>query len=202
MTNSSAPAAPPTDALLHIMFSDNSGDLTITHPLAARISDLKRVIAIQKPALANHHLRLLFKGRILQNSETLGAVAGGPGDGAGGTTHLHCAVSEAPASEEQAPELRAPATGFDRLLETGFSQEEVSALRAQFHSLRGTDTNEAGRAAAAEEEWIDMGGNQPDPVSADGGQLDMFIGLCAGFFMGLMAGFLLNISFGILRFLY
>ncbi|KAI9343892.1 hypothetical protein DFJ73DRAFT_504497 [Zopfochytrium polystomum] len=69
---------------------------------------------------------------------------------------MHCAVSDLVASDNQIPQLRGPSIGFDRLLEIGFSQEEVDNIRTQFHAMRGSSFNEQSEAArGAEEDWID-----------------------------------------------
>ncbi|KAI8854421.1 DUF2407 C-terminal domain-containing protein [Chytridium lagenaria] len=114
----------------------------------------------------------------------------------------------------------------------GFSAEEVDNLRTQFHSIRGTDVHvNFDTARNAEEEWIDNATVRDRESSnnsisfslmhvdeEEGSNMDVLIGLLAGFFMGVLvlfwikehslftrrqqmgiiAGLLLNISFGIL----
>lgn len=68
-------------------------------------------------------------------------------------------------------------TGFDRLREAGFSEEEIQSIRRQFHASRGTttvgengieggldqDEDATARARRIEEEWIDQHGAETLP---------------------------------------
>jgi hypothetical protein len=86
---------------------------------------------------------------------------------------IHCSMGEALSDEEFEEEEREKQTqttlplpvGFDRLRSAGFSDEDISSLRAQFqrfHSSREDDA-EAVDVTAMEERWLDetigMGGS-------------------------------------------
>lgn len=81
--------------------------------------------------------------------------------------------------EELSPIMAPQATGFDRLREAGFSEDEIQSIRRQFHASRGTVTSTVGengiavgldqdedasaRARRIEEEWIDQHGAETLP---------------------------------------
>ena len=81
--------------------------------------------------------------------------------------------------EELSPIMTPQATGFDRLREAGFSEDEIRSIRRQFHASRGTVTSTVGengiavgldqdedasaRARRIEEEWIDQHGAETLP---------------------------------------
>ncbi|KAI1306743.1 hypothetical protein EDD11_004669 [Mortierella claussenii] len=101
--------------------------------------------------------------------------------------------------------LPSQATGFDRLREAGFSEDEIRSIRRQFHASRGTLTSTVGengivvgldqdedanvRARRIEEEWIDQHGSETLPEGLEGSYSEMVWGLMLGFFMGLVALF-------------
>lgn len=78
--------------------------------------------------------------------------------------------------EELSPVMAPQATGFDRLREAGFSEDEIRSIRRQFHASRGTlaasvgengiaadDEDATARARRIEEEWIDQHGAETLP---------------------------------------
>ncbi|KAF9411100.1 hypothetical protein BGZ94_001431 [Podila epigama] len=99
---------------------------------------------------------------------------------------------------ELSPIMVPQATGFDRLREAGFSEEEIRSIRSQFHASRGTttvgengivdeldqDEDATARARRIEEEWIDQHGAETLP---DG---------C------IVAGLMINVGFGVLHLYY
>ncbi|KAF9358865.1 hypothetical protein BGX26_000729 [Mortierella sp. AD094] len=107
--------------------------------------------------------------------------------------------------EELSPTMTPQATGFDRLREAGFSEDEIRSIRRQFHASRGTMASSVGengiaveldqdedaraRARRIEEEWIDQHGAETLPEGLEGSYGEMVWGLMLGFFMGLMALF-------------
>ncbi|KAJ3034849.1 hypothetical protein HK097_004383, partial [Rhizophlyctis rosea] len=144
---------PPSDnapITLHVRFATGLDDLPLTLPQKATIADLHHAIKSHHPPLSSKFLRLVFRGRVLRDTERINTITGPvtipqqqpkdtEGDDAPAPTYIHCVVSELPPSEEaQHPQLR-PTRGFDRLLEIGFTPEEVQNVRSQFHTLRGTD---------------------------------------------------------------
>ncbi|KAI9241782.1 MAG: DUF2407 C-terminal domain-containing protein [Podila humilis] len=112
-------------------------------------------------------------------------------------------------------------TGFDRLREAGFSEEEIRSIRRQFHASRGTTADATARARRVEEEWIDQHGAETLPDGLEGSYGEMVWGLILGFFMGLIAlfwfkeatfsrrhqmgiiaGLMINVGFGVLHLYY
>ncbi|KAG0275779.1 hypothetical protein BGZ95_008374 [Linnemannia exigua] len=107
--------------------------------------------------------------------------------------------------EEPSPIMTPQATGFDRLREAGFSEDEIRSIRRQFHASRGTITSTVGengiavgldqdedasaRARRIEEEWIDQHGAETLPEGLEGSYGEMVWGLMLGFFMGLIVLF-------------
>ena len=53
-----------------------------------------------------------------------------------------------------------PPTGFDRLRESGFTEEDIRNIRTQFHRLHGTsfDSVPTEEARNLEEQWMDNTG--------------------------------------------
>ncbi|KAF9207579.1 hypothetical protein BGZ49_000110 [Haplosporangium sp. Z 27] len=86
---------------------------------------------------------------------------------------------EAQSEEELSPTMTPQPTGFDRLREAGFSEDEIRAIRRQFHARRETQASSVGengiaveldqdedtraRARRIEEEWIDQHGAETLP---------------------------------------
>ncbi|KAG9324897.1 hypothetical protein KVV02_003304 [Mortierella alpina] len=106
---------------------------------------------------------------------------------------------------DPSPIMAPQPTGFDRLREAGFSEDEIRSIRRQFHASRGTITSTVGengiavgldqdedasaRARRIEEEWIDQHGAETLPDGLEGSYGEMVWGLMLGFFMGLIALF-------------
>ncbi|KAJ3102289.1 hypothetical protein HDU97_000646 [Phlyctochytrium planicorne] len=188
-----------------------------------RISELriKRLL----PQFEDKHLRIFYHGRQLEGDDSLEGQPhfGSPSlESNSRTLYMHCAVSESlnPSSQLGRQENPEPSRGFDRLLEIGFSVEEVDNLRTQFHNIRGTNTHmDFESVRNAEEEWIDNSAIRNREPESEGSMVDVVIGVMAGFFlgvlvlfwikeqgfftrrqqMGIIAGLFLNISYGILR---
>ncbi|KAF9320722.1 hypothetical protein BG003_005173 [Podila horticola] len=88
---------------------------------------------------------------------------------------------------ELSPIMIPQPTGFDRLREAGFSEEEIRSIRRQFHASRGTttvgengieggldqDEDAAARARRIEEEWIDQHGAETLPDGLEGSYGEM-----------------------------
>ncbi|KAG0362317.1 hypothetical protein BGZ54_008688 [Gamsiella multidivaricata] len=109
------------------------------------------------------------------------------------------------AGGELSPIIPSQPTGFDRLREAGFSEDEIRSIRRQFHASRGTSTtvgengiavgledqdeDASARARRIEEEWIDQHGAETLPEGLEGSYGEMVWGLMLGFFMGLIVLF-------------
>ncbi|KAI8617347.1 DUF2407 C-terminal domain-containing protein [Chytriomyces sp. MP71] len=216
-----------------ICFADQA-DLALWLSARVTVSQLKAGLSIRIPGLKNKHLRMLFKGRILLDETCIGSLTNPSSANASlvashdtqtqnSSIFIHCAVSEFPASSDmQDSQILAPALGFDRLIDIGFSQAEVANLRSQFHSIRGRD-EQHDVTRTAEEAWIDneqRNDNEGDEAVRDP-NVEILLGLCFGFFggimvlfwikerdlftrrqqLGIVVGLLINIFFGLLRFL-
>ncbi|KAG0315568.1 hypothetical protein BGZ97_008104 [Linnemannia gamsii] len=122
-----------------------------------------------------------------------------------GETRVGVEEEEEEEDEELSPIMAPQATGFDRLREAGFSEDEIRSIRRQFHASRGTVTSTVGengiavgldqdedasaRARRIEEEWIDQHGAETLPEGLEGSYGEMVWGLMLGFFMGLIVLF-------------
>lgn len=107
------------------------------------------------------------------------------------------------ADGELSPTITPRATGFDRLREAGFNEDEIRSIRRQFHASIGTttigengievgpdqDEDSRERARRIEEEWIDQHGSETLPEGLEGSYGEMVWGLMLGFFMGLIVLF-------------
>ncbi|KAJ3398278.1 hypothetical protein CcCBS67573_g01856 [Chytriomyces confervae] len=203
---------------LVVRFSDRS-DISLSLPGNVTVLQLKKGVSV-RAGLASKHIRLLFKGRILVDTTEIESLSSSKSE----TVFIHCAVSDTQNSvETQESQILAPALGFDRLIDIGFSAEEVSNLRSQFHSIRGRDEhNDPTRTA--EEAWIDnpqRGETEPDEATSRDPNAEIVLGLCIGFFggilvlfwikeqdfftrrqqLGIIVGMIINICYGLLRFL-
>jgi hypothetical protein len=160
------------------------------------------------------------KGR--PGSRSSGAADEGPNPNQ--PIYLHCAASDF-ASEGGPVEPNAtirPQLGLERLLGVGFSADEVSSIRQQFHAFRGTDATDEDSARRLEESWIDANQNNvvgDNPFFGNSPQ-DLLFGLLIGFFLGILCllfvrepifnrriqvgivlGLIFNVSFGIAKLL-
>lgn len=138
-----------------------------------------------------------------------------------GQIYLHCAASDFASEEPLRPTIR-PQLGLERLLNVGFTEEEVASIRSQFHALRGTNVADEESARRLEETWIESNANNvvADNPFFGNSPGDLLKGLLIGFFFGIlsvlllrepvfnrrvqfgiMAGLLFNVSFGIAKIL-
>ncbi|KAG0169529.1 hypothetical protein DFQ28_003607 [Apophysomyces sp. BC1034] len=115
-------------------------------------------------------------------------------------------------------------TGFDRLRESGFNEEEIRSIRTQFHRMHGTaydGGDPTDQVRQLEEQWMDSTGEVLPDGTIQGAYKEMMWGLMLGFFlgvlclfwfresvftrrhqMGIVAGMLINVSFGVLHVYY
>ncbi|KAK9894477.1 hypothetical protein P389DRAFT_97058 [Cystobasidium minutum MCA 4210] len=154
---------------------------------------------------------------------------------------LHCSAGEpgslqeeeeaaaAAAEPQQQVGQTAPLSGFDRLREAGFSEEDIENIRAQFHADGPSDTvvtgDEDEHARALEEQWMDNLGSGANSANGPGSEMygTLFKGVIIGFFfpflplfffrapegetpvfskqmqMAIVAGLSINILYGALR---
>ncbi|GAA5822628.1 hypothetical protein JCM11251_004323 [Rhodosporidiobolus azoricus] len=124
---------------------------------------------------------------------------------------LHCSVGEAEEDEgegggekttgtdsaDEPSSQITPLTGFDRLLDSGFSPEDIANLRAEFRERRGLDEEDeeedggegeanAEHRRALEEQWMSGLTGQEEALgdaSAGGYTYSLLKGVCIGFFV-------------------
>jgi len=144
-----------------VRFSEKN--LKFIIPYTTSIVDLKEKIKEKEPEIKDKYLRLIYKGRVLKDDKCLndyGIIADTPEDEIENENEndelkaltgenslkqyvIHCAASNMSDHEENNSEPQIQQTiGFDRLLGIGLPQEEVDALRRQFHLLRHTYDSE------------------------------------------------------------
>ncbi|PLW35878.1 hypothetical protein PCASD_12119 [Puccinia coronata f. sp. avenae] len=133
------------------------------------------------------------------------------------------------AADDSSSQTR-PLSGFDRLAEAGFSEEDIEQVRRQFHAEHEfltsptgfVDTDEEEHARAMEEQWLEGLNSTQDGVdNGMGTQIysTLFKGLCIGFFfpiipifffrtdlldrrtqLAILSGSAINFLFGVLQY--
>ncbi|SAM07163.1 hypothetical protein [Absidia glauca] len=205
-----------TDILLHIRWTEGA-DLSFTiNPYLDTPATLKDLVYQAAPHTSNKKLRLIYNGKILDNDRTLLYRYGLEIPG----TFVHCVVSEH-VSYDYTKTAKKPSkttAGFDRLVASGFNQEEIRSIRTQFHRMHQTpyDGQEpTEQLQQLEEQWMDETGETVPEGSIQGTYKEMMWGLILGFFLGILCifwvretvftrrhqlgilvGMFLNISFG------
>ena len=177
-----------------IRFADSGPDvvLKLQEGQSDAIHDLKELLKASDSRLADKHLRLMYRGRILSDTERASALAIDDST----SLFLHCSVSDQisdnhsnTTNNEDLPQ------GFDRLLQLGMSQQDVANFRTEFHALRGTDLEDTPEAArSAEEEWMSnpVTDGQDEPLANEGSDYDWIYGALIGFFGGIISLFWLR----------
>ncbi|KAA1132892.1 hypothetical protein PGTUg99_019628 [Puccinia graminis f. sp. tritici] len=134
------------------------------------------------------------------------------------------------ALNEPTDHQQVPLSGFDRLAEAGFSEEDIEQVRRQFHAEHEflnspsgfVDTDEEEHARAMEEQWLEGLNSTQDGVDNGMGShiySTLFKGLCIGFFfpiipifffrtdlldrrtqLAILSGSAINFLFGVLQY--
>ncbi|KAI8381012.1 uncharacterized protein BYT42DRAFT_593059 [Radiomyces spectabilis] len=153
---------------LHVRWSDTQ-DLVLRISPHETIADIKQKIQQSSAVIRNKYIRLIHNGRILHDNTTLSDHNIGKfrlKDAKVQQTsplpvYIHCSVSE------YVPEKRIPvkaktsaltsSRGFDRLRDSGFSDQDIQLIRTQFHRLQGTlrTQNTRDQAQYLEEQWME-----------------------------------------------
>ncbi|CAO3652682.1 unnamed protein product [Mucor fragilis] len=211
---------------LHIRWSDRQ-DLILRVSPDETIYTIKEKIRQSSSRTENKYIRLIHNGRVLEDPKTLKEYSVGKivrTDSKAkleppSPVYFHCSLSdytpETPSSQNNQPQMTPP-TGFDRLRESGFTEEDIRNIRTQFHRLHGTTFEEGPTEEARnlEEQWMDNTGETLPDGTIQGTYKEMMWGLMLGFFlgiiclfwfresvfsrrhqMGIVAGILVNISF-------
>ncbi|OZJ04562.1 hypothetical protein BZG36_02701 [Bifiguratus adelaidae] len=204
---------------VHCRFGDGS-DVTLTISLSWNIAQVKEKLKETKPSIRDNHLRLIYQGRVLLDHQVLNAcqLVIGPDS----PIYFHIAVADATSEASNSQPQLTPSTGFDRLREAGFSDEDIANLRRQFHRFHGTSGSESTeQTRRLEDQWMDNASETLPDGTPHGTYNELVWGLMLGFFLGLMTlfwfrehvfsrkhqlgiifGLLINISFGVLYVYY
>lgn len=141
----------------------------------------------EEPYLAKKRLKLIYNGRVINDQFDFNDIKY-----IDHKAYIHCVIGQPLTSEEldkenksdsqTQPDEAPQVIGFDRLLQQGFSQEDVNDLRAQFETIYNIDHNRGAIDDLEEEErrinyirqleerWIDLtvneGGENRSPPTA------------------------------------
>ncbi|KAL9546132.1 hypothetical protein MBANPS3_006813 [Mucor bainieri] len=169
---------------LHIRWSDRQ-DLVLRVSPDETIYTIKEKIRQSSSRIENKYIRLIHNGRVLEDAKTLKEYGVGKivrTDSKAkleppSPVYFHCSLSdytpETPSPQNNQPQMTPP-TGFDRLRESGFTEEDIRNIRTQFHRLHGTAFEEGPTEEARnlEEQWMDNTGETlPDGSSICAQQL-------------------------------
>ncbi|KAI8081900.1 uncharacterized protein B0P05DRAFT_468736 [Gilbertella persicaria] len=153
---------------LHIRWSDRQ-DLILRVSTLDSISTIKDKIRQSSDSTGDKYIRLIHSGRVLEDNKTLREYGIGKIVRADSKAKLeppapvyfHCSLSDyIPNTQNNQPQMTPP-TGFDRLRESGFTEEDIRNIRTQFHRLHGTsfdDNVPTEEARNLEEQWMDNTG--------------------------------------------
>ncbi|KAI9005522.1 hypothetical protein CLU79DRAFT_781271 [Phycomyces nitens] len=165
---------------LHIRWSDRQ-DLVLSVSPHDTISTVKQKICQMSPHAKGKYIRLIHSGRILEDNNTPSDYGLGKMTSDGSKSkmdplpvYIHCSLSEyvpdQTATKAQ-PTPNTPATGFDRLRESGFTEDDIQNIRSQFHRLHGTPVEgDNEEARNLEEQWMD---NTTDTLP-DGSKISLY----------------------------
>lgn len=163
---------------------------------------LKTTIRSKIPQCANKRLRLIYNGRVLNEKTDFKKEVLKPQLNLD-QIYIHCVIGDELTREQLAQEnqldnkpqevsTNPEVIGFDRLLQQGFSQDDVTDLRRQFLLIYGSDNTSSGgdiadveedehrqnRLRQLEERWIESTSNneaagtanEQTPLTQDGDQ--------------------------------
>lgn len=163
---------------------------------------LKTTIRGKVPQCANKRLRLIYNGRVLNEKTDFKKEVLKPQLNLD-QIYIHCVIGDELTREQLAQEnqldnkpqevsTNPEVIGFDRLLQQGFSQDDVTDLRRQFLLIYGSDNTSSGgdiadveedehrqnRLRQLEERWIESTSNneaagtanEQTPLTQDGDQ--------------------------------
>lgn len=163
---------------------------------------LKTTIRGKVPQCANKRLRLIYNGRVLNEKTDFKKEVLKPQLNLD-QIYIHCVIGDELTREQLAQEnqldnkpqevsTNPEVIGFDRLLQQGFSQDDVTDLRRQFLLIYGSDNTSSGgdiadveedehrqnRLRQLEERWIESisnneaagTANEQTPLTQDGDQ--------------------------------
>ncbi|ORZ22305.1 DUF2407 C-terminal domain-domain-containing protein [Absidia repens] len=206
-----------TDILIYIRWTEGPDISLEVFPMFDTPSTLRDLIQQAAPHTSNKKIRLIYNGKILDNDTKRLYDYGIRTTG----IFIHCVVSDHIQfdSTKTIKKKSNKIGGFDRLLESGFNNEEIRSIRTQFHRMQQTpyedDEDLTEQLQMLEEQWMNRTGETVPEGTAQGTYKEMMWGLMLGFFlgilcifwvresiftrrhqMGILAGMLLNVTFG------
>ncbi|CAO3622975.1 unnamed protein product [Cunninghamella blakesleeana] len=141
------------------------------------------------PDTVNKKIRLIYNGIILDNDMKVLWSYGIRNSG----SFIHCVISDNIVTSPTKPLRKSKMIkGFDRLLSSGFNQEEIRSIRTQFHRMHGTpyDGQEpTEQLQQLEEDWMDQTGETIPEGTLQGTYKEMLWGVILGFFLGVLCIF-------------
>ncbi|KAK4513127.1 uncharacterized protein ATC70_012921 [Mucor velutinosus] len=199
------------DLLLTVsLYNDNMGDIKqLIRKNAVEQTSKKTIRLIHRGQLLNNDLYTLSDYGIQQQH-----------------IFIHCALSDPiiPTNiiyDIETTDKNDSISGFDKLRESGYNEEEIRSIRLQFHQMQSTSNYVDGEPPSdqdlqLEEEWMEHTGRRLPEGYAQGSFKEMMCGLLLGCFlgvlclfwvresvftrrhqMGILAGMLINVSCGI-----
>ena len=166
---------------MDLQTSRNSSNSTRRHG-STRSSQSRRLGALQIPSESTSAAAAAAAG-VHANAETSHGQGSSRRGGSNGRLRREGQEDGRESNDEEveegelSPTIAPRATGFDRLREAGFSEDDIRSIRRQFHASRGTitvgengfevgpdqDEDARERARRVEEEWIDQHGSDTLP---------------------------------------
>lgn len=176
-------------------------DIVVTEEQIKTVNSnfVKREIRNQNQYCSNKRLKLIYNGRVLNDKidfqkDVINARRGQEDDSYSERIYIHCVVGEVLTkaqlneenkldNQERGPSTAPQAIGFDRLLQQGFSQQDINDLRLQFeqiYNLGGDQGNSQindleeeearqHRLRMLEERWIELTVNPNGTGEGPGG---------------------------------
>ncbi|CEP15504.1 hypothetical protein [Parasitella parasitica] len=153
---------------LHIRWSEGQ-DIVLRASPQDSVHTIKEKIRQSSSRAENKYIRLIHNGKMLEDAKTLKEYGIGKIIRADSKAkleppspvYLHCSLSNfTPTNPQNNQPQMTPPTGFDRLRESGFTEEDIRNIRIQFHRLHGTPFEEgpSEEARNLEEQWMDNTG--------------------------------------------
>ncbi|KAI8645319.1 hypothetical protein BD408DRAFT_412139 [Parasitella parasitica] len=176
---------------------NNGQDLPLKVSLAGdNIGRIKQIIRKNAFELTSKKaIRLIHQGQLLNNDLYTLSEYGVFQQNA----FIHCALSDPiiPTNliyHVETTTKNDSMSGFDKLRESGYNDEEIRSIRLQFHQMQQFSTYVDGEQPSTqeiqlEEEWMEHTGRRLPEGSAQGSIKEMICGLLLGCFLGVLCLF-------------
>eukprot|EP01028_Stygiella_incarcerata_P014382 TRINITY_DN944_c0_g2_i1.p1 TRINITY_DN944_c0_g2~~TRINITY_DN944_c0_g2_i1.p1 ORF type:complete len:260 (-),score=68.12 TRINITY_DN944_c0_g2_i1:672-1418(-) len=204
----------PSPVRFRVRLTMTGQDVSLELSPRSTIGRVKQLIRERAAIRVNEYINIIRNGFFLEDHTTLEEARVENG------STLHALLSSArlqnPEEGASSAASRSEFRGFERLLETGFSREEVEVIRQQFRAAHRNPFLEEGADELVgedamlrmEEEWMEDNGLEQEeeeqiaaPLTAArvregrereverrmGNSYDLFWGITLGFFLGLLA---------------